>query len=401
MVAEHEDVGDEPDPRCHRAEIPERRQGIPVAAAAHGAHVGRNDHVLAAADVGVTEPVGRLGHLRHVLNRPVDLPAGVVVGEHREDRCRNAYPQGPALERDRRAPPCRRPLPPPCLPRAYAECRTGAEVSTAASPATPASTALGTTGSVCNPMKLRPTYQAPDARRYRAAGGPWDIPVLDGGHAPAVSGGGRRPGRRRPALQRARARGDGGRAGGRPALHGDQAGRRGVVADAELVGGPRPLPCLLALWRPGRAPAPPVRCGRGRVHGRSPRAEGDLLFADAAPDRARRCHGTAYRGPQVRRAPGRHAGAQQSQPALGPGRGHVHLGIDRTPQSGAAHAPRARLQVPRHDGCARAVGTRCRADAGADGARLGIAQRRPPPGRGRHADGADGALGRAAGLAPH
>ncbi len=28
-------------------------------------------------------------------------------------------------------------------------------------------------------MKLRPTYQAPDARRYRASGGSWDIPVLD------------------------------------------------------------------------------------------------------------------------------------------------------------------------------------------------------------------------------
>jgi hypothetical protein len=28
-------------------------------------------------------------------------------------------------------------------------------------------------------MKLRPTYQAPDARRYRATGGAWDVPVLD------------------------------------------------------------------------------------------------------------------------------------------------------------------------------------------------------------------------------
>ena len=29
-------------------------------------------------------------------------------------------------------------------------------------------------------MKLRATYDAPDARRYRAPGGPWDVPLLDG-----------------------------------------------------------------------------------------------------------------------------------------------------------------------------------------------------------------------------
>src|ERR1700676_2849221 len=28
-------------------------------------------------------------------------------------------------------------------------------------------------------MKLRATYQAPGARRYRAPGGAWDVPVLD------------------------------------------------------------------------------------------------------------------------------------------------------------------------------------------------------------------------------
>ena len=28
-------------------------------------------------------------------------------------------------------------------------------------------------------MKLRATYRAPDAARYRAPGGSWDVPVLD------------------------------------------------------------------------------------------------------------------------------------------------------------------------------------------------------------------------------
>ena len=37
----------------------------------------------------------------------------------------------------------------------------------------------GAPGSVGDPMKLRPTYRAPDAHRYRAAGGAWDVPVLD------------------------------------------------------------------------------------------------------------------------------------------------------------------------------------------------------------------------------
>jgi cyclohexanecarboxylate-CoA ligase len=36
-----------------------------------------------------------------------------------------------------------------------------------------------TPGSVCNPMKLRATYKAPEAPRYRARGGAWDGPVLD------------------------------------------------------------------------------------------------------------------------------------------------------------------------------------------------------------------------------
>ena len=102
MVAEDQDVGGEMDPGGDGAEVAERGQWVPVAAAADRSDVGRDDDVLTAAQMGVAEPISRLGDLRHVRNGGVDLPRRVVVGKHGEHRCREAEPQRAPLEGDGR-----------------------------------------------------------------------------------------------------------------------------------------------------------------------------------------------------------------------------------------------------------------------------------------------------------
>ena len=173
----------------------------------------------------------------------------------------------------------------------------------------------------------------------------------------------------------ARGRNGGGRRAGsrRAAGRGCAAARRRQLAATELRGGDAPLPCVLAARRSGRAGAPPSRARRPRSNARGARTEAG---------------GRARSGPGRRRGGGRFRGRT---------RGHrgrpVHGRLEWRTQGGAAHAPRARPQVPDDGRRARAASLRRRADARATRPHLGPAQRRARTGRGRDAHGADGAVG--------
>ena len=79
VVAEHQHVGGEADALGACREIAERRQRVPVAAAAHvDGGFGHGD-VLAAGEVVVAEPVGGLGDAGDVVDRAVAFPLGVAA----------------------------------------------------------------------------------------------------------------------------------------------------------------------------------------------------------------------------------------------------------------------------------------------------------------------------------
>ncbi len=80
VVAEHENVGREPDRVRDRAECTERRERIEVTAAAHFGDVDGHGDVLAARAVVVTEPVGLLHDRDDVGERRRLLPLRVRVG---------------------------------------------------------------------------------------------------------------------------------------------------------------------------------------------------------------------------------------------------------------------------------------------------------------------------------
>src|SRR6185436_6507817 len=57
----------------------ERRQRVPVGAAAHGYCIGGNGDVLAAREEVVAEPLRRFGDARDILDRRVTFPLGVPL----------------------------------------------------------------------------------------------------------------------------------------------------------------------------------------------------------------------------------------------------------------------------------------------------------------------------------
>ena len=137
-------------------------------------------------------------------------------------------------------------------------------------------------------MKLRATYRAPDAGRYRCPGWGLGRPGPRRRHAATTARNRCRPRRRGAPLRRRPARIVGRRSRRRVAQHGGAPGGCRDVADAQLVGGPRPLPSLLAVWCGRRTAAPSVRCGRSRVHGGAARARGGVLVPGTALGRAGR-----------------------------------------------------------------------------------------------------------------
>ena len=200
-------------------------------------------------------------------------------------------------------------------------------------------------------MKLRATYRAPDAGRYRVARWGLGRPGSRLRHAAATARRRRCSRRRRPPLRRPATRKHGGRSRRRAAQHGGAPGRRGDVADAQLVGGPRPLPGLLALWCRLAAPLH-HQFGAAEVDYmvRAARARGGVLLPDAALGRAGGHHRRPDRGLSLRRAVAANPGTPQSRTHPQPqsprrsGRGHLHLGIDRAAQGRAPHAPGPGLQ---------------------------------------------------------
>ena len=80
VVAEHEHEGREPDPRRARREVAERRERVPVRAAADARDVDRHRDVLAARAEVVPEPLGLDDDLRHLVDPGRLLPTSVRAG---------------------------------------------------------------------------------------------------------------------------------------------------------------------------------------------------------------------------------------------------------------------------------------------------------------------------------
>ncbi len=171
---------------------------------------------------------------------------------------------------------------------------------------------------------------------------------------------------------------------GWPAGRGGPARRRRRVAGAELVGGGRPVPGVLAPRRDRRPHPPPRRA--------EPTSSTCVAILDPKllpePDRRPWSRSPPH---ELARGlgPGRRLGRAPERPC---GRA-LHLRVDWRTEGSAAHPTWPRLQGARHGRRSRAHAERLGADARAARAHLGIAQRHPGPRGGPDAGRGHGEVG--------
>ena len=270
--------------------------------------------------------------------------------------------------------------------------------------------------SALTPMKLRATYRAPDAGRYRAPGGAWDVPVLDdvmrqrppGTGAVLVDGEHRFDG---PQLESLVA----GLAGGLRSM----GVRRGDVVTWQMPNWWEALVLYRACWRCGAVAAPlhhQFGAAEVELHGGAARAHGGVLVPGTALGRAGGHHRRPYRGLSLRCVVGgepltsvRPRPRRHPQPSRHPSPNHPADLAVVIFTSGSTGRPKAVLHTHRGLAYKAQKMTAVHGLSGADAVLMpaplahisGLLNAVLVPGRGGHAHRADGSLGRRAGTASH
>ena len=207
-------------------------------------------------------------------------------------------------------------------------------------------------------MKLRATYRAPDAGRYRAPGGAVGRPGARPRHAATTAGVRCRPRRRGAPVRRAQLESlVAGLAGGLRSM----GVRRGDVVTWQMPNWWEALVLYRACWRCGAVAAPlHHQFGAAEVAYMVDLLEPKVAFSSPVLPLAEREGTIGVRSEDARfelvggepPTPGR---APDPEPSGRPGRGHLHLGIDGPAQGRAPYPSGLGLQGADDDRRARAL----------------------------------------------